>query len=253
MSRRERNGGGEGLNFETLLLAAIGSAVAAVVVSQFWQAGTPIAAAITPVVVSLVSEGLRRPMRSERLRSTTRRAMEPLKPTSAGSVPVRRKVGEEELGYTVYAAEGGEARRAGRGSGPLSRLRDLLERVRAGLTPKRTRIAIVTGLLAFVAAVAVLTLPELLFGGSVGGTDRNTTFFGGGGKDDDRDAEKDRDGGGSGDGQDGGSDGSPGSQPSGGDQPDEGQQPPPSEPPPDEEPPPTTPAPQPPSQPQPVP
>jgi hypothetical protein len=232
--------------------------VAAVVVSRFWQGGTPIAAAITPVVVSLVSEGLRRPMRSERLRSTTRRAVDPLRRTSSGSVPVQRKVGEEELGYTVYGAEGKEIRRAGgqarrkggeRGLG--SRARDLLERVRAGLTPKRTRIALVTGLLAFVAAAAVLTLPELLFGGSVSG-DRDTTLFGGGGKDEEGNEKQERDGGGSGDGQDGGSEVSPGSPPSGGDQPEE-DQPPPSESPPEEEQPPTSPAPEPPSEPQPLP
>ena len=58
MSNRSSNGSGEGLSFETLLIAAIASAVAAVVVSRFWQGGTPIAAAITPIVVSLVSERL---------------------------------------------------------------------------------------------------------------------------------------------------------------------------------------------------
>jgi hypothetical protein len=250
VSASDSNGSGEGLSLETLLIAAIASAVAAVVVSKFWQGGTPIAAAITPVVVSLVSEGLRRPMRSERLRSTTRRAVDPLRRSSSGSVPVQRKVGEEELGYTVYGSEG-EARTTGGERSLGSRSRDLLERVRAGLTPKRTRIALVTGLLAFVAAAAVLTLPELLFGGSVSG-DRDTTLFGGGGKDEERNGKQDRDGGGSGDGRDGGSEDSPGSPPSGGDQPEE-TQPPPSEPPPEEEQPPPSPAPQPPSEPQPLP
>jgi hypothetical protein len=236
VSDRESNGGGEGLSVETLLIAAVASAVAAVVVSRFWQGGTPIAAAVTPVIVSLVSEGLRRPMRSDRVRSTTRRAIDPLRRTRPGSVPVERKVGEEELGYRVYGAEGKELSRAGEGPGPVQRGRELLERIRMGLTPKRTRIALVTGLLAFVAAAAVVTLPELLFGGSVSG-DRDTTFFGGDDGERDKDKEGERDGGGAG-GGDGGSEGSPGSEPSDGAQPGESEPPPSESPPPEEQPPP---------------
>jgi hypothetical protein len=41
------------------------------------------------------------------------------------------------------------------------------------------KVWIATGLAAFVIAVAVLTLPELIFGGSLAGTHR-TTYFGGG-------------------------------------------------------------------------
>ena len=42
------------------------------------------------------------------------------------------------------------------------------------------RIAVITGLVAFLIAAAALTLPELIFGGSVTGGGRNTTYFGGG-------------------------------------------------------------------------
>ena len=48
-------------NVRTLVFASIGSAAAAVITSQFWVAGTPIAAAMTPVIVALVSEMLHRP------------------------------------------------------------------------------------------------------------------------------------------------------------------------------------------------
>jgi hypothetical protein len=252
VSARASNGSGEGLSFETLLIAAIASAVAAIVVSQFWQGGTPIAAAITPVIVALVSEGLRRPMRSERMRSTTRRAVDPLRRTSSAPA-ARPEVREEELGYAVYGP-GREARDPGQARSVV-RFGGVLERVRTGLTPRRARIAVVTGLLAFVAAAAVLTLPELLFGGSVSGTNRDTTLFGGGGGDgerDGRDGREERDGGGSGGGRDGGSDGSPGSSQPGAEQPEESQ-PRPSEPPPEAEQPPPSPVPEPPTEPQPLP
>jgi hypothetical protein len=42
------------------------------------------------------------------------------------------------------------------------------------------KIAVVTGLVGFLIAAAVLTLPELIFGGSVTGGKRDTTYFGGG-------------------------------------------------------------------------
>lgn len=143
---------GDGLSFETLLIASISSAVAAIVVSQFWQGGTPIAAAVTPVLVALVSEGLRRPMRSDVVRRPARRAAE------IGTGPLRPR----ESGW------------------------------RERLSGRRVRIALVTGVLAFVAAALVLTLPELLFGGSVSGTDRDTTFFGGGSRDDDEERDSER-------------------------------------------------------------
>jgi hypothetical protein len=78
-----------------------------------------------------------------------------------------------------------------RGGGLLARLR--------GLRGRRLKIAVVTGLLAFVVAVAALTLPELIFGGSVSSSGR-TTIFGGGSdsaEDKARDGDRDTDGGGS--------------------------------------------------------
>ena len=48
-------------NIRTLVIASAASAAAAAVVSQLWIAGTWIAAAITPVLVALVSEIINRP------------------------------------------------------------------------------------------------------------------------------------------------------------------------------------------------
>src|SRR3954471_2555605 len=59
------------LSIRTLVIASIASLTAALITSRFWSAGTPIAAAITPVLVSLVSEMLHRPTEkiAERLTS----------------------------------------------------------------------------------------------------------------------------------------------------------------------------------------
>ena len=238
---------GEGVSFETLVVAALSSAIAAIVVSQFWQGGTPIAAAVTPVIVSLVSEGLRRPMRSEAVRRSASRAVE------LGATPVRRYRTSEQ---PVLMPGGPERDRRERPTEPLMPATNgerppdeptySVYRPENGARPswrerlsrRRVKIAVITGLMAFVIAGLVLTLPELLFGGSVTGTDRNTTFFGGGDKDRggdregrNRDEDRDSDSG-------GGSDTPSPDRPSGSaPEPDEGEDAPSDEPP-SEEPPP---------------
>jgi hypothetical protein len=52
-----------GLDVVTLVAAAASAVVAATVVSRIWQAGTVMATAMTPVVVTLVKEALERPAR----------------------------------------------------------------------------------------------------------------------------------------------------------------------------------------------
>src|SRR4051794_18088905 len=49
------------LNTRTLTTASVASASAAAVTSQLWIAGTWIAAALTPVLVALISEAMHRP------------------------------------------------------------------------------------------------------------------------------------------------------------------------------------------------
>src|SRR4051794_13483160 len=68
MAETKGNGGGEGLSLQTLVVAAAASAVAAIVVSPLWKDGTVIAAAMTPVIVTIVKEMLQRPMESELVR-----------------------------------------------------------------------------------------------------------------------------------------------------------------------------------------
>src|SRR3954466_4723022 len=49
------------IELRTLTIAAIASAVAAFVTSEVWPAGTLWSAAASPVIVALVKEGIRRP------------------------------------------------------------------------------------------------------------------------------------------------------------------------------------------------
>ncbi len=63
MSSQTRNERGDAnrLDVRTLVIASLSAAVAAVVVSRIWAAGTPIAAAATPVFVTVLKELLDRP------------------------------------------------------------------------------------------------------------------------------------------------------------------------------------------------
>ncbi len=56
---REQSGG---LSVTTLLIASGSAAAAAVIVPLFWERGSLLAAAITPVIVALTSEGLKKPV-----------------------------------------------------------------------------------------------------------------------------------------------------------------------------------------------
>jgi len=141
------------LNLRTLVFASIGSASAAIVTSQFWIAGTPIAAAMTPVIVALVSELLHRPTEKIAERFT---AETDALPEAAGAGPPPRS----------------EAR----GPGPPAR------DVTFYTAPKRQlpwRTILITGALAFVIGAAVLTLPELIAGQSLGKGDGRTSILGG--------------------------------------------------------------------------
>lgn len=133
-------------NLRTLAIASAASATAAVVTSQLWIAGTWIAAAMTPVIVALVSELLHRP--TERI---------------AGRVTSDR---------TALRGERIAADRSA--SGPVRVYRT------APPPRRRRRLALgavlVTGVLALLIAVVGLTVTELIAGGAIGNSDGRTTF-----------------------------------------------------------------------------
>jgi len=159
---------GRRLSLRTLVIASVASATAAVVTSLFWKGGTPIAAAVTPVIVSVISELLHRPATAvaARRQQTAARTQRPR------SSPVT--TAREERLRTLPATAGKPARATDDPEMKVYR------------TPSRPpRLAFkpiaATAAIAFVIAAALLTLPELIAGQSLGQGDRNTTLFGGSG------------------------------------------------------------------------
>jgi hypothetical protein len=156
-------------------VASLASLTAAIVTSHFWRGGTPITAALTPVLVALASEIYRRP--AERITKLSSRAAASTR--VRGSVAARDRVTAGPPAASLDDdAPNGRPPDAPRlavpdaGLGPMRVYRQ---------TPDRRlhlRIAFVTAVVAFVIAIAALTLPELIFGGSLASHAR-TTFFGG--------------------------------------------------------------------------
>ncbi|MFL5866188.1 MAG: hypothetical protein ACJ766_03710 [Thermoleophilaceae bacterium] len=140
------------LNLRTLAIASIASATAAVVTSQFWAGGTPIAAAVTPVIVALVSEMLHKPTEVIARRITSERpALSPRAERSRTIPPPAREPGDPPV--RVYGRD---------------------------RKPRRRKIAVgvvaTTAVLAFAIAAAALTVPDLIAGHSFINGDRNATI-----------------------------------------------------------------------------
>jgi hypothetical protein len=159
----------EGLSITTLLIAGASSAAAAFIVKTFWQSGTVFAAAMTPVIVALVTETLKKPVEAVsavRVRRTAAGTaiIDPVEPPPDPDFDPLAPAPTEEL----------EAALTGAPQPPRT------EHRRRRLTGRQWRLAIVTGLIAFFAVAAVVTASELaIFGDSVSGGGQRTTFFGG--------------------------------------------------------------------------
>ena len=171
-----------GLSIQTLLISAAAAVAAATIVPMFWEHGTIFATAMTPVVVALVSEGLRKPVQhvstvAPRVarRSGTGAAVRRFDPAAAGTRDPER-VGARGEGPERFEPLPGHLR----DDAPSVRDDDPFGLRKAQRTPRpRLKIALITGLLAFVIAAGVVTASELaLFGGSVS-SDRRTSLFGG--------------------------------------------------------------------------
>jgi hypothetical protein len=161
---REKSGG---LSVTTLLIASASAAAAAVVVPLFWERGSIVAAAITPVIVTLVSESLRAPVtkvqevgvwrrtpQGTAVREPAGRDFEPADPEEE-RIDVDPQHPDDPFG--LYEDE--------RGGGGF-------------FTRRKVTIALVTGLIAFAIAAVVVTAGELTFGDSTSSGSK-TTFFGG--------------------------------------------------------------------------
>jgi hypothetical protein len=199
-TRTQGDHGGGGLSVSTLLIAAAASAAAAVVTSYLWPAGSVIAAAMTPVLVTIVKEMLERPThRISRAVSTRGTSATEAIPEAAGPAPPAERGRERPVSDRPVVADRRRTETArpsagsrldnGRGGGRPEGVNVY------GRPPRRRRrlhlgVAIVTGLLAFAIAGVVLTVPEVLFGKSVGSGDRETTFFGGKSKSSSKDSDE---------------------------------------------------------------
>jgi hypothetical protein len=163
---REQSGG---LSITTLLVASGSAAAAAVIVPLFWEKGSLVAAAITPVIVALTSEGLKKPVEKVQTVGVWRRTPQGTVVRQPGSDFEVHDPEEERLEVDPERTDD-----------PFG----LREPERRGfLTRRRVVVALLTGLLAFGIAAFVVTASELaIFGDSVS-RDHRTTFFGGTPKD----------------------------------------------------------------------
>ncbi len=191
---QSKGSSGEGLSPKTLVIAAAASAVAAVVVSHFWKGGTVVAAAMTPVIVSVMKDLLARPMESEIVKRPVQQVSRIASGRIVASAMPRtervRQAGQAhdypEDPRTAAPLPPTEQHRTADTNGDASRpevLQSHPRRTYGGSSRRRRpvhlKVAIITGLLAFVIAALVLTVPELVLGGAVS-SHHSTTLFGGG-------------------------------------------------------------------------
>ena len=158
-----------GLQLSTLIISSLSAVAAAIVVPMFWERGSLLATAITPIIVALVTEALNRPTKvitqaAPRVRSRT---------GTAAAVRARQPTG--------VGARGGGPERVPRWGDDVDDpfgLRTPQRKPRRGFPWK---LGIITGLVAAVIGAAVVTASELaIFGHSVGGgKERSTSVFGG--------------------------------------------------------------------------
>ncbi len=163
-----------GIELTTLFLSAVASAAAAYVTSKIWAQGTLFSAAMSPVIVALVKEGLRKP--TEAVANVAPKVVPASTRWSRASADAPGLVvdGEPEPAPRVdpdaphvvlppvVAAETGPVRVYS------TRARKL-----------RWRLAVITGLLGFAICVVLYTVPELISGKSIGRGGNATTLWGG--------------------------------------------------------------------------
>jgi hypothetical protein len=155
-----------GLSVTTLMIASLSSLAAALVVSKLWGGGTLFGAAMTPVIVALVSEGLRRPATIVTSVRETRSSR--YDPVAEGRAGLRE--GDLDRARATMPAAAAAERRVHRVSGSGGSGFSLR------LPRPRVIAAVVTGLVAFALAVVFLTGSELVLGKSVVSSSKRTTF-----------------------------------------------------------------------------
>jgi cell division septation protein DedD len=145
-----------GVSIQTLVVSALSSVAAALIVPMIWEPGTVFAAAATPVIVALVSEALRKP--AEKIT-----AVKPLTTRRSATGAAVRDPGFDPLP-------------------PDERVEPVRSDDPFGLRSKpparhHWKLALATGAAAFVIAVVALTMSELVLGGPATKEGGSTTFF----------------------------------------------------------------------------
>jgi len=148
---------GGGVDLTTLVITAIASVTAAYVTSQIWAPGTLATAAITPVIVALVKEALFKPAEVVTRAVPVRGVVRSAPRVDEADDPVAPFEPDEER-----VAQHGELQGSSR---PFAR--------------HAWKAAVVTGLLGFLVAAVIITVPEFVAGNSATGGDGQTTLFGG--------------------------------------------------------------------------
>jgi hypothetical protein len=166
------------LNTRTLTIASVASASAAAVTSQLWIAGTWIAAALTPVLVALISEAMHRP--TERIARAWTATGEPRGPRAWSPDREQHSSRAQRRSRAISPTRAEPAAVTGSRSTLLTR-----RRIALGTVVATAAIACVIGLL-------TLTTVDLVSGGSVGkGSGRFTLAGGSKSKSDQQDQQKD--------------------------------------------------------------
>jgi hypothetical protein len=147
------------LNARTLAIASAASASAAAVTSQLWIAGTWIAAAITPLLVAIVSELLHRP--TERIARAITSDSPALRLDDSEEAPASKPHLDPD------APKPAPVRVYRQPAAPSSRRRIAV------------RVVVITALLGLLIGGAVLTAVELIAGQSIGKGDSATSLGGG--------------------------------------------------------------------------
>jgi hypothetical protein len=152
-TRTEKQAGG-GLSVTTLVIASLSSIAAALVIHKFWKGGAILGAGLTPVIVAIVSESLKKPTQAITAIREERRSRSTVARSTPDGVPAAPPPELERADpFGIWQDE------------PRSRLH--------WVKGRPLKIAVATGLLAFAIAAFAVTGAELVFGGD-GGQDRFT-------------------------------------------------------------------------------
>ena len=143
-----------GIDLLTLAITAVASAAAAYVTSEVWAPGTLASAAITPVLVALIKEALAKPAVVVTRAVPVRGVVRSWAPGDEPPAP-REQVDDR---VAQHGEIPGQSQSFGR---------------------RAWQTAIVTGLLGFLVAAVIITVPELVSGTSVTGSGGKTTLLGG--------------------------------------------------------------------------